>query len=580
MADTARTKKECKEFFDEEAVLLKKAKKMAQLIRDSEHMIAFTGAGISTSAGIPDFRSGTNTVLKTGAGKWEIEAHNKNAAKTGGAKLTSRASADAMKTAFPTYTHMALKALIEHGYLKHLVSQNTDGLHIRSGVPKRNFSELHGNRNLERCKKCKMEFLRDYRTRTAQKVHCHDTGRSCESCGGDLLDTIVNFGEDLPDHEIDTAFLNAKKADLCLALGSSLTVTPAADVPRDVGVKKHGNLVIVNLQKTPLDDIASFRLNGFTDKVMGMIMNELGIEVSPWKLTRGVQIELANGKKSGKDAAADLSAGDQLVSSRGEVLRIASSKENSSGEKKSSVTSSSKARVSGSSRTPRATGKTPRSSNLTANVLRGGRKEPTLKITGFNPDNGQPHHLFKSVQVDEKLLGEGRNKSEIRAGTSNLVKYDFPVKQAVFDEDAKGSLGKVKLSFMGHYKEPELDIPLDRKKLSENGKQFFVIRLNFKTMQWEVEETEGRNVGTYHPVAAREIENATLLASATRKDASSSSKHAKPDAAEPFLGKYLPTAMVGEKDAAIFNSIFNLALSEVSSLGADYKGLAGVPEKA
>ena len=88
-------------------------------------MIAFTGAGISTAAGIPDFRSGTDTVLKTGAGKWEIEAHNKTAKPA--QKLQSRASADAMKTAFPTYTHMALKTLIEHGYLKCLVSQTSLG---------------------------------------------------------------------------------------------------------------------------------------------------------------------------------------------------------------------------------------------------------------------------------------------------------------------------------------------------------------------------------------------------------------------------------------------------------------------
>ena len=143
----------------------------------------------------------------------------------------------------------------------------------------------HGNRNLERCTKCKMEFLRDWRVRQpGVKVHAHQTGRKCESCGGDLVDTIVNFGENLPDHEIDVAFAHAEKADLALALGSSLTVTPAADVPADVGKKKNGQLVIVNLQKTPLDDVAAFRLNGFTDTVMELVMKELKLSVPAWKL--------------------------------------------------------------------------------------------------------------------------------------------------------------------------------------------------------------------------------------------------------------------------------------------------------
>jgi NAD-dependent SIR2 family protein deacetylase len=89
--------------------------------------------------------------------------------------------------------------------------------------------------------------MRDFRVRNAMKTHDHKTGRKCQNCGGELYDSIINFGENLPDWEIKSGFDNAEKADLCLAMGSSLTVTPAADMPATVGNNKNGHLVIINL---------------------------------------------------------------------------------------------------------------------------------------------------------------------------------------------------------------------------------------------------------------------------------------------------------------------------------------------
>lgn len=99
-----------------------------------------------------------------------------------------------MKSAVPSYTHMALVSMEKRGLLKYLVSQNTDGLHVRSGFNPAKLAELHGNRCLEKCKKCKSQFLRDFRTREAKKVHDHATSRKCEKCGGVLHDSIINFG--------------------------------------------------------------------------------------------------------------------------------------------------------------------------------------------------------------------------------------------------------------------------------------------------------------------------------------------------------------------------------------------------
>lgn len=86
---------------------------------------------------------------------------------------------------------------MERGALKYIVSQNIDGLHRKSGIPKENISEVHGNTNLEYCKKCGKDYMRDFRVRNAQKCKDHDTGRYCQNpkCGGMLRDSIINFGE-------------------------------------------------------------------------------------------------------------------------------------------------------------------------------------------------------------------------------------------------------------------------------------------------------------------------------------------------------------------------------------------------
>lgn len=205
----------------------------------------------------------------------------------------------------PTVTHMSILKLIQEGYCKYLISQNTDGLHRKSGVPPELLSELHGNSNLETCEKCKKEYLRDYRVRCAKKVHDHYTGRKCV-CGGKLKDSIINFSESLPEIPMEKGFKHANKADLCLVLGSSLTVSPACEMPGNCAlnsnllletVAKNGNnLVICNLQKTPYDSDACLRIFGKTDDVMKLVMQELGLDIPKWKLVRRVLIGHEKGR--------------------------------------------------------------------------------------------------------------------------------------------------------------------------------------------------------------------------------------------------------------------------------------------
>ena len=198
MSTAHKTEEEKFEYFDEPDVLDTKVTMLAEMILSSQRMVAFTGAGISTACGIPDFRSGYNTVLKTGPGKWETVA-NQQKYKDNMAKMPTNKGGRATSSlrAYPSPTHMSLFELMEKGHLKYLVSQNCDGLHRKSGIHPDMMSELHGNSNLEVCETCGKEYMRDTRVRNSQKSKEHRTGRRCDNtqCKGYLKDTIINFGE-------------------------------------------------------------------------------------------------------------------------------------------------------------------------------------------------------------------------------------------------------------------------------------------------------------------------------------------------------------------------------------------------
>ncbi|KAI0893794.1 DHS-like NAD/FAD-binding domain-containing protein [Annulohypoxylon nitens] len=253
----------------------KKAEALAKLIRNSKHLIVFTGAGISTSAGIPDFRGPK--------GVWTLRAQGKQVT---GAVNTLQA--------IPTPTHMALVELQNRGLLKHLISQNCDGLHRKSGILPDRISELHGNNNREYCKDCGTEYLRDFRAVASydKTVHDHRTGRKCARCDGVLLDSIINFGEALPAEPLQLARDHAKKADVCLALGSSLTVTPANEIPETVGRRKGTKLVICNLQETPIDGLADIRVFSKADELMIRVMEKLDIPISSFILRRRLIVRM------------------------------------------------------------------------------------------------------------------------------------------------------------------------------------------------------------------------------------------------------------------------------------------------
>ncbi|XP_031407124.1 NAD-dependent protein deacetylase SRT1 isoform X2 [Punica granatum] len=251
-----------KEHFDPPRVLHQKIERLGMMLRKSKHLVVFTGAGISTSCGIPDFRGPK--------GIWTLQRDG---------KALPQASLP-FHRAMPGMTHMALVELEKAGILKFVISQNVDGLHLRSGIPREKLSELHGNSFMETCPSCGAEYLRDFEVET---VGLKETSRNCSAakCGAKLRDTVLDWEDALPSREMTLAEEHCTKADIVLCLGTSLQITPACNLPLKC-LQGGGKIIIVNLQKTPKDKKASLVIHGFVDKVVSGVMNLLNLQIPPF----------------------------------------------------------------------------------------------------------------------------------------------------------------------------------------------------------------------------------------------------------------------------------------------------------
>ncbi|NP_001085592.1 sirtuin 6 S homeolog [Xenopus laevis] len=255
------------EQFDSPDELRQKVEELAEMIRESSYVVFHTGAGISTSCGIPDFR-GPN-------GVWTLEE-----------KGLDPKFDTTFETACPSPTHMALLKLQRVGILKFLVSQNVDGLHVRSGFPREQLAELHGNMFVEECSKCAKQYVRDQVVGT---MGLKPTGRFCDvpkvrglrACRGKLKDTILDWEDSLPDRDLNLADEACRKADLSITLGTSLQIRPSGNLPL-LTKRKGGKLVIVNLQPTKHDKHADLRIHGYVDEVMIQLMELLGHKIPVW----------------------------------------------------------------------------------------------------------------------------------------------------------------------------------------------------------------------------------------------------------------------------------------------------------
>ncbi|KAM4707432.1 NAD-dependent protein deacylase sirtuin-6 isoform 2-T2 [Discoglossus pictus] len=190
------------------------------------------------------------------------------------------------ESAHPSPTHMALLQLQRVGILKFLISQNVDGLHVRSGFPREHLAELHGNMFVEECSKCGKQYVRDYVVGT---MGLKPTGRLCNvpkvrglrACRGKLKDTILDWEDSLPDRDLNLADEACRKADLSITLGTSLQIKPSGNLPL-LTKRKGGKLVIVNLQPTKHDRQADLLIHGYVDDVMKQLMLSLDLKIPLW----------------------------------------------------------------------------------------------------------------------------------------------------------------------------------------------------------------------------------------------------------------------------------------------------------
>ena len=236
------------------------------LIEGASRVLVFTGAGISTGSGIPDFRGPTGLWQKRAPVYFqEFMADDAARREYWEYKLEGHR---AFQDARPNAAHLALLELERRGKLECLVTQNIDGLHQAAGSSRDKLIELHGTNAEVECVDCKRreppERCMDDFERTREPP-------TCQHCGAWMKPAVVMFGQALDMALLGRAMRAAERADLVLALGSSLVVTPAADVPLS-GARRGTPYVIVNRGQTPHDRLATLRIDDDVVSVLARVL--------------------------------------------------------------------------------------------------------------------------------------------------------------------------------------------------------------------------------------------------------------------------------------------------------------------
>lgn len=235
----------------------------AEWILTSQLLVAFTGAGISTDSGLPDFRGPDGVWTRRDKGlpppRW--------------GKPPSQIA--------PNASHRALVELYRLGRLAFLISQNVDNLHLASGFPAERLAELHGNGKLMRCLGCDVRYTLEqvgwnrsvwgegYRSQRPRKGQ-----PACPQCSGRLISSVVNFGDPLPERELLLAFEHSARCDVFFAIGSSLVVSPANDMPR-VALEAGARLILLNRGETPFDEVAHLHISAGIGEVLPPVVERV-----------------------------------------------------------------------------------------------------------------------------------------------------------------------------------------------------------------------------------------------------------------------------------------------------------------
>jgi NAD-dependent deacetylase len=251
--------------------MTKQIEEVARLILTSKKIVVFSGAGLSTESGIPDFRSP--------GGVWDrynpedFYFQNFLASEASREKYWQMATEmyEPMKKAQPNLAHLAIAEMERFGKLDCVITQNIDGLHFKAGNSEEKVLQLHGTAMAVSCLSCGKRYDRDEiqeRLKKGVKVPY------CDECRGPLKPATISFGQSMPVRETEEAYHRSSLSDLFIVIGSSLVVQPAASMP--VVAKRNGaKLVIINRDPTPYDHMADIVIHGQAGLIMANILENV-----------------------------------------------------------------------------------------------------------------------------------------------------------------------------------------------------------------------------------------------------------------------------------------------------------------
>jgi NAD-dependent deacetylase len=224
-------------------------KKAAEMIKNAEKILVFTGAGLSTESGIPDFRSPGGVWSKYDPSDFYFQRFiaDENAREKYWQMSTE--FYEPMKKAEPNPAHLAIKKLEDMGKLLAIVTQNIDNLHHKAGNSPERIIEIHGTAFSVYCLDCGKQYDRD---EIQDRITSGIKVPYCDDCSGILKPATVSFGQAMPEDKMNRAFICARECDLCMVLGSSLVVYPAASIPLQA-VESGAKMIIINRDETPHD---------------------------------------------------------------------------------------------------------------------------------------------------------------------------------------------------------------------------------------------------------------------------------------------------------------------------------------
>lgn len=239
---------------------------LAGLVQRARRAVVFTGAGISTECGIPDFRSPGGFWTKYKPIEFsDFLASEETRLEAWRRFLVIR---DTIGEAVPGPSHRAVAMMVDRGHVASVITQNIDGLHAAAGVPPERIIEIHGNGTFAKCLGCGLRHEIGW-----VKHEIAVTGRApaCMDCGGIIKSATISFGQPMPEQEMADARAATLNADLFIAIGSSLQVFPAAGFPV-LAKQNRTKLVILNREETGLDGLADLVIHAESGPVLSGVM--------------------------------------------------------------------------------------------------------------------------------------------------------------------------------------------------------------------------------------------------------------------------------------------------------------------